>query len=188
VLAAAGASITVLDLSPGQLAADREVALREGLSLRLDEGDMADLGRYPDAVFDLVFHPVSNCFVADPAPVWSACYRVLRPGGRLLAGFLNPAFFLFDEEADRSLRELRVRHPLPYSDMEYFGRDEAERRVAAGEALSFSHSLETQIGGQLEAGFLLAGLYEDDWDDEATALNAFMPTSIATLAVRPADG
>jgi SAM-dependent methyltransferase len=164
------------------------VAVREGLSLRLDEGDMADLGRYPDAVFDLIFHPVSNCFVPDPAPVWSACYRVLRPGGRLLAGFLNPAFFLFDEEADRTRGELRVRHPLPYSDLEHFAREEAERRVAAGEALSFSHSLEKQIGAQLEAGFLLAGLYEDDWDDEATALNAFMPTSIATLAVRPDYG
>lgn len=188
VLAAAGASVNVLDLSPGQLAADRAVADREGLDLTLDEGDMADLGRYQDGRFDLIFHPVSNCFVPDLAPIWAECFRVLMPGGRLLAGFLNPAFFLFDEEADRERKELEVRHRLPYADVEFMAPDEIERRVGAGDAMSFSHSLETQIGGQLDAGFLLAGLYEDDWDDEATALNAYMPTSIATLAIRPEYG
>ena len=188
VLAAAGARVTVLDLSPGQLAADRHVAEREGLELRLDEGDMADLGRYGDGEFDLIFHPVSNCFVPDLVPVWSESYRVLRPGGRLLAGFLNPAFFLFDEVADRERGDLEVRHRLPYADVEFMTPDEIERRVDSGEAMTWSHSLETQIGGQLEAGFLLAGLYEDDWDDEATALNAYMPTSLATLAIRPEYG
>lgn len=188
MLAAAGARVTVLDLSAGQLAADRSVAEREGLDLRLDEGDMADLGRYEDGGFDLIFHPVSNCFVPDLAPVWAECFRVLRPGGRLLAGFLNPAFFLFDEEADRERGELEVRHRLPYADVEFMAADEVERRVRSGEAMSFSHSLQAQIGGQLDAGFLLAGLYEDDWDDEATALNPYMPTSIATLAIRPEYG
>jgi SAM-dependent methyltransferase len=185
VLAAAGARVTVLDLSPGQLAADRHVAEREGLQLRLDEGDMADLGRYSDGEFDLIFHPVSNCFVPELATVWAESYRVLRPGGRLLAGFLNPAFFLFDEEADRERGELEVRHRLPYADVEFMAADEVERRIGTGEAMTWSHSLEAQIGGQLEAGFLLAGLYEDDWDNEATVLNGYMPTSIATLAVRP---
>ena len=51
--------------------------------------------------------------------------------------------------------------------------------------MTFSHTLESQIGGQLAAGFMLAGLYEDDWSDEATALNRYMPTSLATLAVKP---
>ncbi|GIV76742.1 MAG: hypothetical protein KatS3mg050_1136 [Litorilinea sp.] len=51
ILAAAGASVTVLDNSPRQLAQDRRVARREGLSLRLVEGDMADLSPFPDASF-----------------------------------------------------------------------------------------------------------------------------------------
>ena len=57
--------------------------------------------------------------------------------------------------------------------------------TASGEGLEFSHSLDAQIGGQLAAGFRLEGFYEDRWDNEATPLNGYMPTSMATLAVKP---
>jgi SAM-dependent methyltransferase len=89
LLAAAGAVVTVLDNSPAQLAQDRLVAEREGLSLTLIEGDMRDLSCLRDGSFDLVFHPCSNCFVPDVLSVWRECHRVLRPGGELLAGFVN---------------------------------------------------------------------------------------------------
>jgi SAM-dependent methyltransferase len=188
ILAAAGARVTVLDNSPGQLDADRTVALRDGLEIDLQCGDMADLGRFDDDRFGLIVHPVSNCFVPSLNRVWQECYRVLAPGGRLLAGFLNPAFFLFDEDADRNRGVLKVANRLPYADIDVFEPAEVERRVAAGDAMTFSHSLEAQIGGQLQAGFLLAGMYEDDWSDEATTLNRFMPTGIATLAIKPVAG
>ncbi|MFA5862661.1 MAG: class I SAM-dependent methyltransferase, partial [Candidatus Thermoplasmatota archaeon] len=89
ILAAAGADVTVLDASPAQLAQDRLVAAREKLVLRIEQGDMADLSRFPDGSFDLVFNPVSSLFIPEVLPVWRECYRVLRPGGSLLAGFLN---------------------------------------------------------------------------------------------------
>ena len=38
---------------------------------------------------------------------------------------------------------------------------------------------------QLGAGFRLEGVYEDRGDNEATPLNGYMPTSMATLAVKP---
>ena len=60
------------------------------------------------------------------------------------------------------------------------------KAIQSGEALEFSHSLDAQIGGQLEAGFLLVGFYEDWWTDDATPLNRLCPTSIATRALRPA--
>ena len=86
ILAAAGAHVTVLDNSPRQLERDQEVALRDGLVMNLELGSMCDLSRFADASFDLVFHPVANLFVADVRPVWHEVYRVLRPGGTLLAG------------------------------------------------------------------------------------------------------
>jgi hypothetical protein len=46
--------------------------------------------------------------------------------------------------------------------------------------------LDSQIGGQIAAGFTIAGFYEDKWSDEAIILNKYMPTSMATLAVKPA--
>ena len=81
VLAAAGARVTVFDNSPRQLARDQEVAAREGLVLQTVLGDMRDLSAFPDASFDVVFHPVSNVFCPEITPVWQEAFRVLRPGG-----------------------------------------------------------------------------------------------------------
>jgi hypothetical protein len=62
LLAAAGARVMVFDASAAQLAQDRFVAKRERLPLRLVQGDMAGLSRFDAGSFDLVFHPVANCF------------------------------------------------------------------------------------------------------------------------------
>ena len=55
---------------------------------------------------------------------------------------------------------------------------------AAGEPLSFGHTLEDQLGGQLDAGFVITALFEDRWDE--SALGRYMATFMATRAVRPA--
>src|SRR3712207_5809178 len=145
VIAAAGANVTVLDNSPRQLAQDRLVAERDSLALRTVQGDMADLSTFPDESFDLVFHPVSNLFAPEVRPVWGEAFRVLRHGGVLLAGFINPACFIFDHElADRG--ELRVRHALPYADLTSLREGEREEQIERGEPLEFSHTLEDQLG------------------------------------------
>jgi SAM-dependent methyltransferase len=184
VLAAAGARVVSFDLSDEQLAKDRMVAEREGLDVRCVQGDMADLSRFDEASFDLVFHPASNVFVPDPEPVWRGCHRVLAPGGTLLAGFMNPAVFLFDhEEADRT-GQLTVRYRLPYSDVSSLPPERLRRRVEAHEPLEFSHSLDAQIGGQLRAGFALTGFYEDGWLDDSWLFARHAPVAMATRAVR----
>ena len=185
VLAAAGALVTSFDNSDAQLDKDAQVAERESLNITLEQGDMADLSRFQDASFDLIFHPVSNVFVPDVTPVWRECYRVLKPGGRLLAGFMNPCFFLFDHEDIERGAEFIAEFELPYNDPDHLSPAQIETRMLAGGAVEFSHSLDEQIGGQLDAGFLLKGFYEDRWDNEATPLNQLMPTSMATLSIKP---
>lgn len=180
--AAAGARVTVLDNSPAQLAQDRLVAAREGLDLHTFEGDMADLSRFREESFDLVFHPVSNCFAPAVRPVWREAFRVLRRGGLLLAGFNNPAIYIFDLQDERQDR-LEVKYRLPYSDLESPGEAERERVLASGIPLEFSHTLEDQIGGQLDAGFRLTALYEDR--HRSLRVAEFMPTYAATRAVKP---
>lgn len=185
-LAAAGANVVIFDLSDEQLALDRLVADREGLSLRIEQGNMADLSRFPGDSFDLIFNPCSTVFVPDVRPIWRQCARVLRSGGRLMTGFMNPSYFLFDHEEDAATETLQVRHQLPYEERHNDQLSETRRRqLADGEAWEFSHSLQTQIGGQLAAGLVLIDLYEDWWSDEATRLNQFSPTTIATLAQKP---
>lgn len=184
VLAAAGAVVTSFDLSDVQLEKDRLVAEREGLPLACIRGDMADLGVLADGSFDLVFHPVSNVFVPDVLAVWRECFRVLRPGGVLLAGFMNPSYFMFDlRELERSGRFV-VKYRLPYAEPDSLAGEDLLRWQSSGDLAEFGHSLESQIGGQAAAGFAITGLYEDWWSDEATPLNRFMPTSIATRAIR----
>ena len=180
VLAAAGAEVTVLDISEGQLAQDRLVARREGLNLRTVCADMTDLSLFEEERFDLIVHPVSNLFVPDIRPVWREAFRVLKKGGVLMSGFMNPVFYLFDWELEKQ-GVLQVRHPLPYADTDYLSVEEAAQNSAAVE---FGHTLEDQIQGQLEAGFVLTGFYEDTFGGERL-LDTFCPSFIATRAVKP---
>jgi SAM-dependent methyltransferase len=183
MLAAAGAAVTVFDNSPRQLGRDEEVAAREGLAIRTVLGDMRDLSHFPDASFDVVFNPVSNVFCPDLAPVWRESFRVLRPGGALLAGFVNPDVYIFDEAAlDRD--ELVVRHPLPFTSLDL---PDAEQLQFYGDGpIEYSHSLAGQIGGQLAVGFTLTHLVEAPNHADATA--RYMPGFFATRAVRPLGG
>ena len=182
ILAAAGAKVTSFDNSDEQLAKDRFVAERDSLAINTVQGDMADLSTFGDESFDLIFHPVSNVFVESVKPVWRECFRVLKWQGRLIAGFMNPMFFLFDHEDAEASGILQVKYSLPYSDLTSLADDQREKLLEAGVAFEFGHTLADQIGGQLEAGFMISGLYEDDWDDESTPLNKFGPSYISTLA------
>lgn len=162
VLAAAGANVIVFDNSPLQLARDREVAEREGLAIRTVLGDMADLSVFADASFDFIVHPVSNCFVPDVRPVWREAFRVLRPGGTLIAGFNNPDVYVFDQtRADEG--ELVARHRIPYSDRTDLTPAEQAYLRENEQPLEWSHTLDDQIGGQIAAGFHIIGFYEDGW-------------------------
>jgi SAM-dependent methyltransferase len=184
ILAAAGANVTSFDNSDAQLALDNLVAKREGLSLRTVQGDMADLSVFADESFDLIFNPVSTCFVPDVLPVWNECHRVLKPGGRLLSGVMNPAYYLFDRVALEKGAEPLAQYPLPYADPVHLSAQALDTWMEKKWAFEYSHTLEALIGGQTAAGLCIAGFYEDSWNDEATPLNKLMSTSIATLAIK----
>ncbi len=184
ILSAAGAVVTSFDNSDEQLSKDLLVADRDGLSISTVQGDMADLSIFEDGQFDLIFHPVSNCFVPDINKVWRECFRVLKPGGRLLSGFMNPASYLFDYAKAETSGQLTVEFSLPYSNIDA-GEKYKQETIGKGEPIQFSHTLDSQIGGQLAAGFTINGFYEDEWTDEDMLLNPYMSTSMATLAVKP---
>lgn len=182
ILAAAGARVTVLDNSPKQLEQDQLVAAREGLELIAVKGDMADLSGFADESFDLIFHPCSNLFIPDVRPVWKEAFRVLRRGGTLLAGFVNPVIYLFDHRLSER-GALQVRHALPYSDLGSLTKEECRALIQKGEPLEFGHTLTDQLGGQTDAGFSITGFYEDHHRTLPAA--RYTPTYIATRAVKP---
>jgi SAM-dependent methyltransferase len=186
ILSAAGANVTVLDNSPMQLERDRFVAERDSLAIRTVEGDMQDLSQFGDASFNLIFHPVSSNFVHDVRRVWKEAFRVLRKDGLLLAGFINPAVYLFDWELALSTGKLEVKYKLPYADETDLTGKEKQKRLEKNEPMEFSHTLEDQIGGQIEAGFIITGFYEDRQSaEDKDPVAPYMATCVATRAVKP---
>jgi hypothetical protein len=113
--------------------------------------------------------------------VWAEAFRVLRREGPLLAGFINPTVYIFDLELVDSSGVVRVRYTLPYADATSKSEEEVRQQIERGEPLEFSHTLEDQIGGQIDAGFVITGFYEDRHRDDP--ISAHMPTTFATWAI-----
>ena len=185
VLAAAGASVIVFDISGEQLKQDEKVAERDGLSLQTVQGDMRDLSVFENETFDIVFHPISNHYVEDVNPVWREAYRVLKKGGALLASFFNPVVFV----ADRNPQDIkdgiiRPKYTLPYADIKDLDQDQINRKLENNEALVFGHTLSDLIGGQLKAGFMISDFTEEMQPNPRFLIDEYLPTFIATKAVK----
>ena len=59
-----------------------------------------------DETFDIVFHPVSNCYVEDVQHIFNEAYRVLKRGGIFLAGLNNEINYIVDEEEKEIVWEM----------------------------------------------------------------------------------
>ena len=176
LFAAVGARCTVLDYSERQLETERMVAAREGYEINIVRADMSKPLPFADASFDVIVHPVSNCYIREVEPVWRECYRILRPGGVLLSGLDNGINYLFDES------ETMLTHALPYDPL----NDEAlyAESLKNDDGIQFSHTFEEQVGGQLKAGFTLTHLFED-YNGYGRLHELHIPTFVATRAVKP---
>lgn len=176
IFAACGAECTVLDYSEKQIESDLSVAEREGYKINAVRADMTKPLPFENDSFDLIFHPVSNCFIEDVMHVWKECYRILKKDGRLMAGLDNGFNYLFDEE-----NEKEVKYRLPFNPL----KDEEQLKSLEKDdsGIQFSHTLEEQIRGQLKAGFMLIDLYEDT-NGQGILREYGVPTFWATLAVK----
>ena len=182
ILAAAGANVTVFDNSPAQLAQDRLVADREALTIETRPGRH---GR-PVGIHRRILRPDLPPGVKRVRPGREAGLAGgvpgVAPGGTLLSGFMNPVHYLFDLFALEA-GELRVAHRIPYSDVESLSDADRAKLAEQDAPLEFGHTLDDQIGGQIAAGFVLTGFYEDI--DPDTILGKHIPSYIATRATKP---
>lgn len=178
IFTALGARCTVLDYSSAQINSELLVARREGYEIKTVQADMTKPLPFPDESFDLIFHPVSNCYVEDVYPIWRECFRVLRRGGILLAGLDNGINFVFDDD------QKTFKYRLPFNPLtdEKLYRESIENDWG----IQFSHTIEEQIGGQLKAGFALKDVYQDT--DASGNLRDFnVPLYFATKAVKESN-
>lgn len=176
IFAALGAECTVLDYSEKQLESERLVAAREGYDIRIIRADMTQPLPFSDGEFDLIFHPVSNCYVEKVEPIFAECHRVLKSGGVLLCGLDNGVNYLVDEN------ETAISNSMPFNPLV----NEAHRKLLEDEdcGMQFSHTIEEQIGGQLKAGFLLTDIYGDT-NGEGRLHEMNIECYYATRAIKP---
>jgi len=178
ILATLGADVTIFDNSEKQLEQDKVLSDKFNLNIKTVQGDMKDLSVFEDNSFDLIFNPCSIVFVDNVLPVWKECFRVLKPGGILMTGLINPISFQLDEES------LKLIYKQPFSDLYSLTPEKLEELKNKKEALVFGHTLTAQIGGQLDAGFVMTGMFEDTWDVE-NEMDDFLPSFIGTRAIKP---
>lgn len=174
ILTALGAACTVLDYSPRQLASEQAVAQREGYNIECVRADMSQPLPFEDGSFDLIMHPISNCYVEQVLPIWRECHRILKPGGRLLAGLDNGLAYAFDDACEKLVRR------LPYNPL----RDPelAATLNLKEDGVQFSHTFDEQIRGQLQAGFHLIDCFEDTSGGDYRTQRLNIPTFWATCA------
>ena len=175
IFSALGAKCTVLDYSQKQIESELMVANREGYTIKTIRADMTRPLPFENDSFDLIFHPVSNCYIENVLPVWHECYRVLRKGGILMAGLDNGTNFLFDDT------ETRLTYSLPFNPLK-----KPEHQAVldqSNDGVQFSHTLDEQIRGQIQSGFSIMDLFED-YNESGPLADHHVPTFWATLAVK----
>ena len=176
IFAALGAECTVLDYSPRQLESERMVAAREGYDIRIIRADMTKPLPFDDGEFDLIFHPVSNCYIEEVKPLFRECHRILRRGGVLLAGLGNEVNYLVNDD------ERMIVNRMPFNPLRNPEQMEELQKSDCG--VQFSHTVEEQLGGQLEAGLMLTHLYGDT-NGEGYLHELGVESYLATRAVKP---
>lgn len=176
VFSALGACCTVLDYSDRQLASEKYVAEREKYEIEIIKATK-NLP-FDDEIFDIIFHPVSNCYIENVYHIWNECYRILKCGGILLAGMDNGINFLFDDDEHLPLI---LSNKLPYNPLK--NKIQYKKLEESDNGIQFSYTIEEQIGGQLKAGFILKDLYKDY--NSSGLLKEYTPTYIATFAIKP---
>lgn len=153
--AAAGADVTVVDLSPAMLALDRQMAARHGLNLRTILASMHDLSMLSPECFDVVLQPVSTCYVPDIKAVYHQVARVLVPGGLYISQHKQPTSLQASVQPGERGYELEVPYyhtgPLPPV------QGSPHREYGT---LEFLHRWEDLLGGLCRAGFVIEDVAE----------------------------
>lgn len=166
--AAAGALVTVVDISPEMLALDRAVAQERGLAVRVIEASMDNLSALEPAGFDIVIQPVSTCYLPRVAEVYREVARIVAPGGLYVSQHKQPA----------SLQASVAPGPRGYELVEPYYRQGPLPGVAGSPhreqgTLEFLHRWEELLGGMCRAGFAIEDVVEPVHADEQAEVGSF---------------
>ena len=156
LLAAAGAKVTVIDISQKMLDKDVKMAKEYDLDIQIEHGNMIDLSRFDDETFDYIINPASLFYVPSVYPVFNECYRVLKRGGSLILAAPSPIAYVCDYVEDENGGYYKAVNRMPYSSLKYEDN---------GDWVEFGHTMGDYIGGQIQSGFVITGYVEEQQED-----------------------
>ncbi|MEQ1824585.1 MAG: class I SAM-dependent methyltransferase [Pirellula sp.] len=153
---AAGAIVTIIDISQGLLELDQQVIQELKFNVRLIQASMVDMPMLRDGEFDLVIQPVSTCYVSDVAPVFTEISRVLKPDGLYISQHKQPinlqaSLHLY---AGKYAIETEVGHRATPAN----GKTPSPLREP--NTIEFAHSLESILGGICRSGMIVEDFVE----------------------------
>ena len=156
IYAAAGAHVTVVDISPVMLELDNAVAVARNLRLRTIEASMSDLSMLGDETFDIVIHPVSTCYVPNVAPVYREVSRVLKNDGLYISQHKQPTSLQTGLVTTHGCYPIQHRYflhePLPVEPKPNLIREPG--------TCEYVHRWESLIGEMCRAGLVIEDLTE----------------------------
>lgn len=167
--AAAGARVTVVDLSPAMLALDRQQAEQRGIAVTVVEASMDDLTALAEASFDIVIQPVSTCYVPDVRAVYREVARVLTPGGLYISQHKQPASL--QAEATPAVHGYVVNTPYYHAGPLAPLVRECEHREAG--TIEYLHRWTELLGGLCHHGFVIEDVTEPHHENAQAAPGSF---------------
>jgi ubiquinone/menaquinone biosynthesis C-methylase UbiE len=170
IYAAAGAIVTVVDISEEMLNLDRIVADEKHFTIHTIKASMDRLTNIDDRSFDIVIHPVSTCYVHDISAVFGEVARVIRPNGLYVSQHKTPTSLQAslspsNSQAYELERSYYSDEPLPSPSQPTLIREPGTQE--------FIHRWEQIVGGICRAGFAVEDLSEPNHGNVSEPLGSF---------------
>ena len=108
-LAKQGAHAVGIDISDEQIAFARALAAKEQVDVDFSRGSATDLSIFQTDAWDIVLSIYTFSYLAELPLCLAECYRVLRPGGRLIFSLDHPFRDCFFDAEDEELALYPVR-------------------------------------------------------------------------------
>jgi len=99
-LAKSKAVVTAVDFSSRQLIEAEKLALKEEVSIKFINSDVADMPVLKDEIFDIAISACTMAFVPDLEAAFSEAYRIIKTGGNFIVSVMHPLQYILDGEED----------------------------------------------------------------------------------------
>ena len=161
LLAIAGAEVTIVDFSTGQLAIDNKIAREYGLQMKTVQSSIDDLSAFHDSSFDLVVQPVSSCYLRDLEQVYAEIARVLRIDGLYVSQHKQPISLQSDFQGTSEGYAIQ----RPYEEGHLVPPAELPSPYHESGMTEFIHTWDSLVGGLCRSGFAIEDLQEPSRGD-----------------------